>query len=199
MKSFLTPGGIAFVVLINFGVITSCDSGSKAADANTTATATLKDVDTSAIASIGAGPMATATDYVTDSVSAFSFTKGLGKSRDFFKALYGSAFVWKDSPLADGRDRLLGTAKNGMGNIELIGPENDLTQVLVKLAVTDDNSVTMGMFIFDLTKTVEPRATGWLKSHLLSGGTKTFGDTKVSVTTVEVNEGGIVTISFEKM
>jgi hypothetical protein len=125
-------------------------------------------------------------------------TGGFGKDRDFFKAKFGTVFSWSEAPLNDGRDRLLGQSDNGLGTVELIGPEDNLTQVTMMVGVTEENQKGMGTVLGDLALTIEPESVSWIAEHVEGGGETTVNGTRISVHRLEVKGGSMVTLAFER-
>ncbi len=101
-------------------------------------------------------------------------TKGLGISRDYLQAKYEDMkFEFKIAPLEDGTPRVLGSSTVGITSVELIGPADDLSNILLLLWLPNDNEqvVTLNvMHGFGLLNLLWPKWEGrndWFKEAVL--------------------------------
>ena len=78
---------------------------------------------------------------VAGSNKATQQTYGIGVSRQSIQSVYESpdvGFTFESVPLADGRERLMGTSRDGLAFLDLIGPSHNLSKVTVVITVPSD-------------------------------------------------------------
>lgn len=163
-----------------------------------------------AIAILGSPGVAPPTATAPAAIAAKNSGPGLGISRDTASIHFqGLGYSFKDSPLSDGRQRVLGNINGPTPSVELIGDPDNLNAASLTLAIkTGDKTSTNNsiFYINDFLKFFMPDwADGydWVSNNLVkasttSGGLKTsVGNNQVTLQSIGASDGAVTVLSIK--
>ncbi len=102
--------------------------------------------------------------------------KGIGVSRAAIQSVYEKpelGFKFEKGEPVDGQPQVIGRAPNGLAFVQLIGPEEDLTQATIMVGIPNDNPqalVENSAYMLGLLKLAAPdwkEGADWLSSNLV--------------------------------
>lgn len=162
-------------------------------------------------------PELTSATEPTDVPVAVTSSTGLGISRSAFVASFESAGVtFENSPLRDGRERMLGTSTNKVVTIEIIGPASNVTEASVLAPASSDettNTLTI-LHMAQILKVGAPEWEGgldWLTTSITELGqerragteegmrTETIGQKRVRLGTLDLSGTVIFILAIESL
>lgn len=121
--------------------------------------------------------------------------KGIGVSRAEIQSVYESpelGFKFEKGEPVDGQPQVIGRSPNGLAYIQLIGPEDNITQASIMVGIPNDNPVAVvenGIYMLGLVKKAAPdwsEGPDWVTENLAKAVEKgeistTHGDLRINL------------------
>lgn len=134
---------------------------------------------------------------------------GIGVSRASIQSVFADpdiGFKFESSSNVDGQPRVMGTSRNGLAILELIGPSEDLAQATIIIAVPNDDEGVLVENVIYLAGLLKVAVPGWENSEdwlydsitiLADTGKVTTTYEDVIITLEGTKEIGLVTLIIE--
>src|SRR3954466_12058153 len=115
---------------------------------------------------------------------------GIGITYEQAMRYFGDDFRMSKSTPVDGRDRYMGTSKNGMAVLEIIGQRNDLSQASLIVGLPNDSPAIVVHNAAMLLRFLKNTVPGWAGSS--AWATSTLKKIAKSDGKVSIVKGGII-------